>query len=407
MNQNKKGFVNLQKGDQLLPQPEMLELKKQKAQITIGVPREVSFQENRIGLVPEAVAMLVNHGHQVIVESNAGRAAHFNDDEYIDAGANLVYNPVDVFQADLIIKVAPPVTAEIERMKPRSALFSAVHLTGQKEEYFRKLISRKLTAISYEHFKDKTDSYPVIRSLSEIAGNMAVFTAAEYLSNTEFGKGKSFGGFSGITPVEVVIIGAGTVAEFAARSALGMGAEVKIFDNSVFKLRSIQNKLNTRLFTSIIQHKVLAKALRSADVLIGAIHNSEESVPVVVTEDMVKEMPYGSVIVDISIVGGGCCETSRATTHSNPVYKKHGVTHYCVPNISSRVPHTASFALSNFFTPIILRIGEEGGVDHFLRTEPGARCGTYLYNGILTNKYISDLFGIPFQDIELLMFPIS
>jgi alanine dehydrogenase len=242
--------------------------------------------------------------------------------------------------------------------------------------------------------------------LSEIVGNTSVFIAAEYLSDIDYGKGKSLGGAPGITPAEVIIIGAGTVGEYAARAALGMGALVKIFDNSVFKLRSIQNKLGTRLYTSIIQQKILAQALRTADVVIGALHSVNGKMPCVITEGMVKDMPAGSVIVDVSITNGGCSETSHATNHSHPVYKKFGVTHYCIPNIPSRVPHTASYALSNYFAPLLLQIADEGGIDNFLKTDAGTRFGTYIYKGILTNKYIGALFGIPYQDIDLLMFPI-
>ncbi|MEI6124248.1 MAG: alanine dehydrogenase [Bacteroidota bacterium] len=403
---SKKNITKFSYSNQFITQPETLEVKKQRSQLIVGVPKEISFQETRIGLVPEAVAMLVNNGHTILVESNAGKAAHFPDNEYIDAGAQMVYTSAEVYQSDIIIKVAPPILSEVEKIKSRTTLFSALNLLGQSDEYFKRLMLKKTTAISYEHIKDKTNSLPVIRSLSEIVGSTAVFIAAEYLSSIEYGKGKSLGGFSGITPAEVVIIGAGTVAEFAARAAIGMGALVKVFDNSIYKLRSIQNKLNERLFTSIIQQKILVKALRTADVVIGAIHAANDQAPCVISEDMIKEMPYGSVIVDISIVNGGCCETSRVTNHTHPVYKKHGVTHYCIPNISSKVPHTASYALSNFFAPIVLQIADNGGLNNFLLNDQGVRRGTYLYNGILTNKNISDMFNLPFQDIDLLMFPL-
>ncbi|HOY32898.1 MAG TPA: alanine dehydrogenase [Bacteroidales bacterium] len=401
----KKDFVQFSRSEQMMPQPEMLEIKKHKKQLTIGIPKEIAFQENRIGLIPEDVSVIVNNGHRVLIESNAGKAAHFPDNEYIEAGAAMVYNTAEVYQSDLIIKVAPPITSEIEKFKARTTLFSALNLPGQQETFFKQLMSKKVTAVSYEHIKDKTNSFPVIRSMSEIVGNTSVFIAAEYLCSIEYGKGKSLGGFPGIAPAEVVIIGAGTVGEFAARAAIGMGALVKIFDNSIFKLRSIQNKLGQRLFTSVIQQKVLAKALRTADVVIGALNPVNGRTPCVITENMVREMPYGSVIIDVSIDNGGCSETSHATNHTQPVFKKFGITHFCVPNIPSKVPHTASNALSNFFAPVILQIAEEGGVENYLRNEKGIRTGTYLFNGILTSKYISDLFHIPFQEIDLLMLP--
>jgi alanine dehydrogenase len=400
---DRQHMLRFSRSEGLMPQSEMLEIKKQHKSLSIGVPKEIAFQETRIALAPEAVGTLVQHGHQVFIESNAGKAAHFPDHEYSEAGASIVYSPEEVYKADIILKVAPPTLSEIDFFQQRQVIFSALHLPGQTDEYFKRLIAKKITAISYEHIKDKTNSFPVIRSLSEIAGNTAIFIASEYLSSPEYGRGKMLGGFSGITPTEVVVLGAGTVAEYAVRSALGLGAMVRVFDDSIYKLRSIQNKVNTQLFTSVLQHKVLLKALRTADVVIGALHAVDGRTPCVVSEDMIKEMQYGSVIVDVSIAQGGCFETSRVTNHTQPVFKKHGITHYCVPNIASRVPHTASFALSNFFAPIIDHIGEEGGINGILRMDQGIRQGVYLYQGIMTNRYIADTYNIPFQDIDLLM----
>lgn len=398
-----KAFERFSHAEKHIPQPEMLEVQKKKSSFTIGVPKEIAFQENRIALVPEAVAMLVNNGLEVRVEAGAGKAAHFPDHEFSEAGALIVYSPEEAYQADVILKVAPPLPSEAELFRQRQTLFSALHITGQQAEYFKRLTAKKTTAISYEHIKDKTNSFPVIRSLSEIAGNASIFIAAEYLADTEYGKGKIFGGFSGITPTEVVILGAGSVAEYAARAALGMGALVRIFDDNIFKIRSIQTKLGNRVFTSVIQNKALTKALRTADVVIGALHAHDARTPCVISEDMIREMTYGSVIVDVSIVQGGCCETSRVTNHTQPVYKKHGITHYAVPNIASRYPNTSSLALSNFFAPIMLRIAEAGGIEGLLKSDAGIRHGVYLYNGMLTNKYISDLYGIPYKDLDLLM----
>jgi alanine dehydrogenase len=399
----KNNILKFSQSEGLMPQADMLEVKKQRANLTIGVPKEIAFQETRIALAPEAVGMLVNNNHKVLIESNAGKAAHFPDHEFSEAGASIVHSPEEVYKADFILKVAPPILSEIDHLRPRQVIFSALHLPGQSDEYFKRLISKKITAISYEHIKDKTNSFPVIRSLSEIAGTTAIFIAAEYLSSPEYGRGKMLGGFSGITPSEVVILGAGTVAEYAVRSAMGLGAMVKVFDNSIYKLRSIQNKVNARIFTSTLQQKVLIKALRSADVVIGALHSVDGKTPCIISEDMIREMQYGSVIVDVSIAQGGCFETSRVTNHTQPVYKKHGVTHYCVPNIASRIPHTASYALSNFFAPIIDHIGVAGGIDNILKSDIGIRQGVYLYQGIMTNKYIADTYNIPFQDIDLLM----
>jgi alanine dehydrogenase len=223
------------------------------------------------------------------------------------------------------------------------------------------------------------------------------------LSNPEYGRGKMFGGFTGIRPSEVVIIGAGTVGEYATRSAAGLGALVKVFDNAVYRLRRLQNNLGMRVYTSILHPTALLESMKTADVVIGAIHTKNGKTPCLITENMVREMKEGAIIIDISIDQGGCFETSRPTTHKNPVYKVHGVTHYCVPNIPSRVPHTASQALNNIFVPIMLDIGTEGGIDNFLKTDHGVRQGVYLYNGFSTNSFISRYFNLPFQDIDLLM----
>jgi alanine dehydrogenase len=318
-------------------------------------------------------------------------------------GAQIVFSTEELFKADIILKVAPPSPEEIELLKSRQTLISSLHLTGQNRDFFEKLMNRKTTAIAYEFIRDKIGAFPVLRAMSEIAGTASIIIASEYLGNAEYGMGTLFGGFPGITPTEVVILGAGTVGEYAARAALGLGAVVKIFDNNIYKLKRLQELLQARVFTSIIQPKVLVKVLKTADVVIGAVHSSEGMTPVIVTEDMVRQMKYGSVIIDVSIDQGGCFETSRITNHLNPVFKKFDVTHYCVPNIASKVPHTASYALSNFFTPILLRIGDSGGIENMIKTDYGLRQGVYLFNGTLTRPYIGEYFSLHYQVIDLII----
>jgi alanine dehydrogenase len=388
---------------QLMPQEERLEVKRGQKDLVIGVPKESAFSENRIPLDPDAVSLLVHHGHQVLIEADAGKAAHFPDAEYAEMGAEIVYDTRKIFSSDIVLKIAPPTLDEIDMMGTKQTIISSIHTSAINEEYFRRLLIKRITALAFEYVQDKAGTFPVIRAMSEIAGNTSMLVAAEYMSNPEYGRGKMLGGFSGISPTEVVILGAGTVGEYATRAALGMGAFVKIFDNSVYKLRRLQNNLNTRVYTSMIQPRILLNALRSADVVIGAIHSAYGRTPVVVTEEMVQQMKSGAVIIDVSIDQGGCFETSEVTDHRNPVFKKYGVTHYCVPNIASKVPHTASYALSNFLSPILLRFGEEGGVEKVLHTDYGVRQGVYLFNGISTNKFLSDSFHLPFQDINLLM----
>ncbi|MFM7729786.1 MAG: alanine dehydrogenase, partial [Flavobacteriales bacterium] len=308
-----------------------------------------------------------------------------------------------VFRSEIILKVAPPSLAEIEMMPGKQFLISAVQLPVQKAENFQALANKKITAIAWDYIKDETNIYPIVRAMGEIAGNTAVLIASEYLSHANGGQGLMFGGISGVKPTEVVILGAGTVAEFAARAAIGLGASVKIFDNNIYKLRRIQNDLGTRLWTSTIQPSELRNALDTADVAIGAIHAVNGRTPVVVTEEMVSNMKYGSVIVDIAIDQGGCFETSHVTNHDKPTFKEHGVIHYCVPNVASRVSRTASYALSNIFAPILLTIGDEGGIANLAKNKEGFRNGVYMYNGTHTNENIAQLFDLPWKDLRLLL----
>lgn len=402
MEKNQEGFLKFS-SEGLMPQEEILEINKQQTSLSIGIPKEVLNNENRVALVPEAVSLLVANGHNVYIENEAGVAAHFENSEYAESGGKIVYSNEEVFKSDIILKVAPLSSAEIGLLKTRQTIISALNIANRNKDYFKELSQKKVTAIGFEYIKDKTKTYPVTRSISEIAGNTSILLAAEYLCDSKISKGIMLGGVSGITPTEVVIIGSGTVAEYAARAAMGLGAYVKVFDNSIYKLRRLQNNLNARIFTSIIEPKVLLKALKTAYVVICALHSSNGRTPCIITENMVKEMKQGSVIIDVSIDQGGCVETSVITSHNNPVYIKHGVTHYAVPNISSKVPHTASYALSNCFAPILLNIGQEGGVDNMLKSDYGVRQGIYIFNGIVTNKYIADTYQLPFQDIELLM----
>ncbi|MDP4266132.1 MAG: alanine dehydrogenase [Bacteroidota bacterium] len=403
METNKENYYSFSEATKILTQEERLETGKQKKQLTIGIPREISYQENRVSLVPDGVGLLVNNGHKVLIETNAGKASNFLDNEYNECGGNIVYNKEEVFQSDIILKVSPPSDEEIDMLKYKQSLISTLHLGIGNVNYLKKLMSKKITAIAFEYIKDKTNTNSVVRSMSEIAGNTSILIAAEYLSNINKGKGLMLGGFSGITPTEVVILGAGTVGEFAARAAMGLGATVKVFDNSIYKLRRLQNSLGTRIITSVIQPRVLLKSLKTADVVIGAMHASQGRTPCIVTEEMVSQMKKGSVIIDVSIDQGGCIETSHVTNHTEPVYVKYGVIHYCVPNITSRVSRTASYALNNFFAPILINIGDEGGIENFIKNDPGFRQGAYLFTGILTNKYIAENYQLPFQDIDLLL----
>jgi alanine dehydrogenase len=387
----------------LLPQEEKLELKNKEKNLFIGIPKESYLQEGRISLVPEAVNLLVSHGHEVYVETGAGDKANFSDNDYSEAGAKIVYSAEEVYTADIILKVVPPSLDELKLMKGRQTLISAIQITTRSKAYFQELMNKKINALAFEFIQDECGLMPLMRSMSEIAGNTSILIASECLSNVNGGKGLMLGGIAGVTPTEVVVIGAGTVGEFAARSAMGLGAYVKIFDNSLSKLRRIQSDLNTRVYTSIIQPKVLAKALRRADVVIGALRSNEKRTPCVVSENMVEHMKEGAVIIDVSIDQGGCVETSEITSHAKPTFIKHGVVHYGVPNIPTRVARTASYALSNLLTPTLLRLGEEGGVEPLIVRDCGVRQGVYVFHGMLTNKMVGQWFDINYKEIDLLI----
>jgi alanine dehydrogenase len=389
--------------NRLLPQEEKLEVGRKKEQLIIGIPRESEKYENRVALTPEAVELLVSNGHQILVEHNAGIEANYTDNDYSENGALIIQNTKDVYQADIILKVAPLNMDEIELLRDNQTIFTSFYFSQNTAEHIQRLLQKKVTAIGSESIKDNHNCFPILQTMSEIAGTTSILVAAEYLSNVNKGKGVMLGGITGITPTEVVILGADTAGEFAARAALGLGAFVKVMDSSTHRLRELQNLVGQRLHTSILQPNMIEKALRSADVVIGALHRSDRGPRYVVTEEMVKQMKKGSVIIDISIDQGGCIETSECRTHGNPVYTKYGIVHYCVPNIPSRVARTASIALSNVFAPLMLSIGETGGIRHQLKEDPGLRNGVYIYNGILTNQFIGDQFGIPYKDIDLLM----
>jgi alanine dehydrogenase len=386
-----------------LPQEQLVEVKKQNRRLFIGIPKETSFQENRIPLVPDAVAQLVNNGHDIHIEAGAGNASNFQDSDFSEAGARICYTTEEVYKADIVLKVAPPSSEELDMIQPRQTFISILQMSTQNEQFIRRLSSKKITAIGYEFIYDDSGAYPIIQAMSEIVGSASIQIAGEYLSNAFNGKGELLGGVAGIPPTQVVIIGAGTVGEFAARAALGLGADVKVFDNSIVRLRRIQARLGQRLFTSIISPNALLKELRAADVALGALRSSEGRTPVVVTEEMVSEMRVGSVIIDVSIDQGGCFETSQVTNHSQPVFKKYGVVHYCVPNIASRVSRTASMALSNVFTPMLISAGEEGGFDEMLWKYKSVRKGVYLYRGSVTNRYVAEASSLPYKDLDLLM----
>ena len=345
---------------------ETLDIKPKEAELFIGIPKETSFQENRIALTPEAVCVLVNNGHRVVVESKAGLGASYNDTDYSEAGAKVVLTKKEVFECDVLVKSAPVSEEEMPLLKPNQFIISPIHLSVMKQEILEKMMEKKITALSFENLKDDSGHNPIVRSMSEIAGSAVMLIAGQYLSNANNGKGVLVGGISGIPPTKVIIIGAGIVGEYAARTALAMGASVKIFDNSIYRLKRLQNNIGVRLYTSVIEPSILSKQLKTCDVAVGAISSSGGRTPIVVTEEMVSRMRAGSVIVDVSIDHGGCFETSDVTSHKVPVFTKYDVIHYCVPNIPSGFARTASQSISNVLMPLMLEMADDGGFENMV-----------------------------------------
>ena len=399
----KPGFEELAKESQLYPQEALLEIKKPKKSLFIGIPKEVRMQEKRVPLTPNSVKLIVDNGHEVWIESGAGNPSKFTDNEYSEAGAKIAYSHKELFEANIILKVEPPTSEEIDLLKPGKTLFSALQLGNLNKDYFERLNSKRITAIGYELLEDKVGGMPVLRAMSEIAGSTVMLIAAEYLSNVHNGKGIILGGITGVSPTKVVIIGAGTVGEFAARTALGLGVDIQIFDNHLYKLRRIKHTLGQQVSTCTFEPSTLSASIKQADVVIGALRAEKGRIPYLVTEDVVSQMKPGSVIVDVSIDQGGCFETSKITTHQNPVFTKYGVIHYCVPNIGSRVARTATSALSNIFTPILMEISECGSLEEMIFSHHWFLKGVYAYKGTLANATIGQKVGLKYRDLNLLI----
>ena len=382
---------------------ETLDIKPKGAKLMIGLPKETVLQENRVALIPEAVGVLVSNGHEVIMESKAGEGSKYSDNDFSEAGAQIVQAKADVYKAPILIKSAPVMEADIPLLQLNQIIISPIHISMLKKELVEKMMEKRVTALGFEHLKDDSGTFPIVRSMSEIAGSAVMLIAGQYLGSPNNGKGVLLGGISGIPPTKVIIIGAGVVGEFATRTALAMGASVKVFDNNVYRLKRLQNNLGVRVWTSVIEPRILAKQLKTCEVAVGAIGEENGRSPILVTEEMVMAMRPGSVIIDVSIDRGGCFETSEITTHQYPTFTKHGVIHYCVPNIPSGFARTASHAISNVLMPMLLSAGDEGGLEEMVWHNFNLRNGVYLYKGYLTNFYISQRFDLKYTDLNLLI----
>lgn len=383
--------------------PEKVAVKHGASSFSIGIPYEISNTENRVAVVPHSVKPLVMQGHKVIVQTGAGLRSNYSDQEYSEAGAIIAMSRQEVFKSDVLVKVAPPTIDEIELLHPDQCLISPLQLPTLSESYVDRLLRHRVTSVAMEYLQAADGSYPLVRTMSEIAGITAIQTAAELLCRSEFGRGVLLGGISGVPPAKVVILGAGVVGEFAIRTALALGATVRVFDDNVYKLMRIQQIIGRRLYTSTINPEQLQYQLLSADVVIGAVHSPTGRSTILVPEEMIMKMKEGSVIIDVSIDQGGIFETSEVTSMDNPTFIKHGVIHYCVPNIASKVSRTASAAISNIITPLLLKAGSYGGIEALLHDHAGFRHGVYTYKGHLTNEYLSKRFGHKYTALDLIL----
>jgi len=398
----KSSKVNLGNGA-FMPQEEQLETRIRFRRISIGIPADNNDDEKRVALTPEAVNRLVDSDNEVIVQKGAGNGANYTDKDYSEYGAAITDSPARVYSSDVVIKVAPFTEKETDYLKGNQLVMSYLNVLKLSEETLAKLIRKKVTAIAFEKIRDSHGTLPVIESMSEISGVTSILLASDYLSNHHGGKGVMLGGITGVTPTEVIILGANTAGEFAAKAAIGLGSVVKIFDNSLPRLRKFEALTGQRLQTSVFHPQVLKKALKSADVVIGAIELEDLRPWYYITEDMVRTMKKGSVIIDLSIDRGGCIETTECRAMRDPVYEKHGVIHFSAWNLPSRVARTASIALSNVFSPLLQTMADSGGITQLLKNDPSVRNGVYIYNGILTNETLGQKFGILSKDLDLLL----
>lgn len=385
-------------------QTDTLAVQHKQESLFIGIPKEITLSEKRVALVPSGVGSLTSRGHRVLIETNAGKLSNFTDHGYSEQGGEIAYSAKEVYsKAKVILKVAPPTLEEIEMMQPGTVLISPLQLPTISAEYLFRLKNKRIIALAMEYLRDEQGTFPIVRIMSEMAGISAIQTAAELLSSTRGGPGVLLGGVSGVPSAKVVILGGGVVAEFATRAALGMGAEVRIFDDNINKLMRLQTSVGRQLYTSAINPYYLRKELLTAEVAIGAIHAEHGRTPVVVSEEMVRAMRPGSVIIDVSIDQGGCFATSELTTLEKPTFSKHEVIHYCVPNLASRVGRTASIAVSNIIVPLLLKADGARSFEHFILRRAGLRHGVYTFRGCLTNQYLGKRFDMRSTDIDLLM----
>jgi len=389
--------------EQLLPQEERLELNQIKKEFIIGVPKECDINEKRICLTPDSVSYLVLNDYKIFIESGAGIGSNFSDLDYSEAGAKIVKTKEEIYKCPVILKIAPLTDIEINLIKPNSILISALELKKESFSYITNLINKKITSIAFEFIEEDDGYLPVTDQLGAITGQAAVLISSELMSNINInGKGLFLGNISGVPPTEIVIIGSDKIAQSAALTATKLGARVKVFSNSIFKINKIQKLITNPIYSSTIQKKQLSKALMRCDVAIGTIKSNTNS-DAIISEDMIVNMKKGAIIIDVSIDTGGTFQTSKLTNHDKPTFVKHDVIHYCVPNIPSRYSRTSSLCLSNIITPYLVKSVKFGSFENFIRNNNSFKKGVYLYNGLNTNKIINQILNIKYNDINTII----
>src|SRR5246500_5500395 len=355
----------------------------------IGVPKEVKDHESRVGITHAGVRALTEAGHKVLVETHAGELSAFTDDDYQSAAAEIVGSARDVWaKADMVVKVKEPVEKEHAFFREGLVLFTYLHL-APLPDLTEKLLAQKVTGIAYETIRDRAGTLPLLTPMSEVAGRMSVQVGAAYLEKERGGRGLLLGGVPGVPPANVCIIGGAIVGTNAAKIAVGMGAKVTIVDLNLNRLRELDDIFNGKLFTLASNSYNISRAVQEADLVIGGVLIPGAAAPKIVTKEMVAKMKKGAVIVDVAIDQGGCVETARPTTHSNPAYEVNGVVHYCVTNMPAAVPNTSTLALTNATFPYVLKLANLG-VEAALKSDPGFAEGLNTYKGKLTYKAVAD-----------------
>lgn len=392
-----------EKSSSLFVKELMLKSDKSKISSVIGIPKENQEVDKRVPLTPETVAILVSSGYRVLIQAGAGLTINYTDTYYAELGAEIVDTAKEVMQADIILKILPPTLEEVGMMRQGAVVFSFLHLHRLSRSLIELMLKKRINAAAYDLMHDDTGSSPFVTTISEIEGASSITLAAELLSNSNGGKGILLGGIAGISPTEVTIIGAGVAGAMAARSALAMGASVKVFDNDISKLRNIRHELSEPLFTSTLQPNVLRNVFRSADVVIGAMQYINKQHFYRISYDLIREMKKGAIIIDLRMAQGGCFETTmEACLPDHPtMFEKHGVFHFCEMSLSSRVARTASIALSNIFISLFTAMADSGGVDNFAQFDRGFASGYYTYSGRMVNVYLGNHFNLPVADIGL------